>query len=68
MALLTTEEIAAQLRLDESTIRRWCRSGILPALRVGRQYRVEEEDFKKFVAEREVTSTRKNGASLALAR
>jgi len=36
----TVEEIAAELRLSEETIRRYCRDGSIPNVRVGREYRI----------------------------
>lgn len=54
MEYLTPEEIAAKLRVDISTVRRWIKAGQLPALRVGRQYRVEEPAYEAFLKSREV--------------
>jgi excisionase family DNA binding protein len=39
--LLTIDETAKLLRLSHATVRRLARSGELPALRFGRQWRVE---------------------------
>lgn len=45
MALLTVPEVAERLRVHQMTVRRHIRSGKLPAIRVGRRYRVREEDL-----------------------
>lgn len=60
MNYLTPEEIAAKLRVDISTVRRWIKLGQLPALRVGRQYRVEEPAYEAFLKSREVTPQEQN--------
>lgn len=43
-AYLTTEEVATTLRVDVETVRRWLRSGQLPAVKQGRVYRIRRED------------------------
>lgn len=37
---VTTEEAAKRLRVSEETIRRWCRSGRLPTIQIGRAHRI----------------------------
>ena len=37
---MTTGETAAQLRVSEETIRRWCRAGRLPSVQIGRAHRI----------------------------
>jgi excisionase family DNA binding protein len=46
---LTPEEVAAQLRVSASVVRRLVRRGELPALRVGRAWRVEADDFRRWI-------------------
>ena len=43
--ILTLEEVADYLRVHYTTVRRWCRGGELPALKVGRTYRVRKADL-----------------------
>ncbi len=43
--MLTVHQVAARLHRDPETIRRWIRSGKLPARKVGLQYLVEEADL-----------------------
>ena len=38
--LLTPAEVAAELHVTERSVRLWCKSGRLPAKKVGRQWRV----------------------------
>jgi excisionase family DNA binding protein len=47
--LLTSAEVAARLRLSRRTIWRWCRSGQLPAAKVGHQWRVAQRDLEDFI-------------------
>lgn len=43
--LLTTEDVLAYLRVNPRTIYRLIRSGELPALRIGRQWRFRRDDL-----------------------
>lgn len=47
--LLTAAEVAEQLRVSTMTIYRLIRSGELPAVRVGRNYRVRSEDLTTYL-------------------
>ena len=40
--MLTPEEVAASLRVSAETIRRWCRTGEIPAIRIGRLWRIKQ--------------------------
>jgi len=50
--LLTTEDIAQYLGYHIETIRVYIRQGKLPAIKVGREYRIRRDDFEKFLEER----------------
>lgn len=50
MTLLTAAEVADQLRVSTMTIYRLIRRGELPAVRVGRNYRVRETDLDAYLA------------------
>ena len=65
MELLTTEEIAARLRVSDATVRRWCRNGELKAQRAGRQYRITENDLKAFL-NKDASEAKKAEAPTAL--
>lgn len=47
--LLTAAEVADQLRVSTMTIYRLIRSGELPAVRVGRNYRVRQSDLDVYL-------------------
>lgn len=45
LTYLTTSEVAARVRVDSSTVRRWAIEGILPSTTLpGGQYRFRPED------------------------
>lgn len=46
---LTAAEVAAMLRVDPQTVRRWCANGELPSVRAGRVIRIRREDVDRFV-------------------
>jgi excisionase family DNA binding protein len=48
--LLTAEEVAEQLRVSTMTVYRLIRRGELPAVRVGRNYRVRTADLEAYLA------------------
>jgi excisionase family DNA binding protein len=50
VTLLTAAEVADQLRVSTMTIYRLIRRGELPAVRVGRNYRVRERDLEVYLA------------------
>lgn len=47
--LLTPKEVAAQLRLEPETIRRYIRAGTLRAKKLPGGWRVEEEEVRAFL-------------------
>jgi excisionase family DNA binding protein len=49
--LLTVHETAEQLKVKESTIRSWIRSGKLRAIKFGREWRVTVKDLERFLNE-----------------
>jgi len=49
----TTEEVARQLRVDVSTVRKWIRDGELAAIDVGGEYRIRESSLQEFIRKRE---------------
>jgi excisionase family DNA binding protein len=48
---VTVAEVAAQLRVSNMTVYRLIQSGELAATRVGRSYRLREEDVDHYLAE-----------------
>jgi excisionase family DNA binding protein len=43
--VLTVKEVAVYLRVSRVTVWRWCQRGTLPALRVGRNWRIYRDDL-----------------------
>ena len=51
--MLTVREAAARLKLDPQTLRRWIRSGVLPARRLGKkEYRIDAADLEARLSSR----------------
>jgi excisionase family DNA binding protein len=48
--LLTTKEVADYLRVSQATVLRWCKNGQLPAVRIGRQWRISKEHLDLILA------------------
>jgi excisionase family DNA binding protein len=48
---LTVSEVAGALRVSNMTVYRLVQSGQLPAVRVGRSYRIREEDLDRYLAD-----------------
>ncbi len=48
--MLTVPEVAAYLKISPTTVWRHCVSGILPAFRVGRQWRIERRDLERWIS------------------
>jgi excisionase family DNA binding protein len=47
---LTVKFIAGDLGYCKKTVRRWIEAGLLPHHRIGRQFRVAEDDYRAFLA------------------
>jgi excisionase family DNA binding protein len=48
----TVAEVASVLRVSSMTVYRLINSGQLPAVRVGKSYRLREEDVNRYLSER----------------
>ena len=48
--LLTVAEVAEVLRVSNMTVYRLIKSGELPALRVGKNYRIRESELEAFLS------------------
>jgi len=44
--MLTVEEVAKELRVDQKTVRRWIQRGELVAIDIGREYRISAHFVK----------------------
>lgn len=47
--LLTVEEAAHALRIDEDTVRNWLRTGQISGYKLGRSWRISRSDLKAFL-------------------
>lgn len=52
--MITVPEAARRAAKDPETIRRWIRSGRLPARKIGTQHVIEEDDLEHLLQEDEV--------------
>jgi excisionase family DNA binding protein len=52
--LLTVAEVAGTMRVSNMTVYRLIKNGDLPALRVGRNYRIRESDVDAYLSDRSV--------------
>jgi len=48
--MLTIDEVAALMRVHRNTVYRWCRSGRLPAAKVGKDWRVSRDTIEGLIA------------------
>ena len=59
--LLTVAEVAQVLRVSNMTVYRLIKAGELPALRVGKNYRIREPDLEAYLATGSVRADESNG-------
>jgi excisionase family DNA binding protein len=52
--LLTVSEVAAAMRVSNMTVYRLIKNGELPAVRVGKNYRIRETDVERYLNTRSV--------------
>ncbi len=50
--LLTVGEVAGMMRVSNMTVYRLIKAAELPAVRVGKSYRLREDDVDKYLADR----------------
>lgn len=48
-AFLTVKDIARRMQVGEQAVRRWIKSGELPAIDIMGQYRIDPKDFQEFL-------------------
>jgi excisionase family DNA binding protein len=51
-AFLTVAEVAKQLRVSNMTVYRLIKAGEMRALRIGRGYRLKEDDVRRYLQQR----------------
>lgn len=49
---VTVAEVAARLRVSNMTVYRLVQAGELPAVRIGRSYRIREDDVDRYLGAR----------------
>ena len=64
--LLTVEEVANYLRVAPNTVYRWCRSGKLAGVKVGKEWRISRPNLDAFLANRGASLPRRPIESLLL--
>ncbi len=47
--LLTVLQVAAVLQVSRTTIWRWCSEGQLPAVKIGRGWRIRRKDLDRYI-------------------
>ena len=52
--LLTVAEVAGTMRVSNMTVYRLIKAGELPAIRVGKNYRIRESDMDRYLEQRQV--------------
>ncbi len=52
--LLTVAEVAHAMRVSNMTVYRLIKGGDLPAVRVGKNYRIRETEVERYLADRSV--------------
>ena len=45
-ALLTPREVASMLRVGYATVQIWAKTGAIPAVKIGKAYRIRREDLE----------------------
>lgn len=50
LKLLTVQEVAAALRVDPVTVRRWIKAGRITATKIGGAYRISATDLERALA------------------
>ena len=54
--LLSVYDITAYLRVNRATVQKWCREGRLPAVKIGRDYRIRRRDLEAWYEAQRRTS------------
>jgi excisionase family DNA binding protein len=55
--LLDVEDVAGYLGVEQTTVQRWCREGSMPAMKIGKEWRIRRDALDQFLrrSERPVT-------------
>ena len=52
--LLTVEEVSERIKVIKDTVREWLRNGDLVGIKLGKAWRIEEQDLIEFLEDRKV--------------
>lgn len=55
-SFLTPQEVSDLLRVSAQTVRRWIKEGNLPAYKVGRGWRVRDDDLDRWLRQQRSTT------------
>jgi len=55
--MYTVEDVATQLKVHIKTVRHWINTGELPAMDIGRGYRISKPDLLAFIEKRKKRRT-----------
>ncbi len=61
-AFLTPQEVSDLLRVSVYTVRRWIKTGKLPAYKVGRSWRIQESDLNTWLRQKRLDAVADDGA------
>jgi len=50
--LLTTAQVADLFKVSQLTVRRWCATGVLPALKFGHEWRISRSRLDRLIQQR----------------
>ncbi len=55
--LLDVDDVAEYLGVEQTTVQRWCREGSIPAMKIGKQWRIRREALENFLKQGERPAT-----------
>ena len=47
--LLDIADVAEYLGVEQTTVQRWCREGSMPAMKIGKEWRIRREALERFL-------------------
>jgi len=47
--LLNVADVAEYLRVEQTTVQRWCREGSLPCMKIGKEWRIRHQALERFL-------------------
>jgi excisionase family DNA binding protein len=62
--ILNVEELAKFFGVSNQTIWRWCKSGKLPAFKIGSQWKIRQSDINKIINQKITTKKAENQSTL----